>query len=138
MNARSTIVTPISAAHFAEARVARYDWATLAEELSGYGCALLEKLLSREECEQIAGLYPHEAHFRSRVIMARHGFAIMPRFSSSATVKARPGQRRCCCNTVPATSIACTRIFTAISPFRSRWRSSSRNREGISPAASLS
>ena len=74
MNARSTIVTPTSAAHSAEAHVARYDWATLAEELSGYGCALLEKLLSREECEQIAGLYPHEAHFRSRVIMARHGF----------------------------------------------------------------
>jgi len=73
MNARSTIVIPTSAAQAAEARVAGYNWPTLAEELSGYGCALLDKLLSREECEQIAGLYPHEAHFRSRVIMARHG-----------------------------------------------------------------
>jgi len=74
MNARSAIVTPASAAEAAEARVARYDWPKLSEELGGYGCAMLENLLSREECRQIAGLYPHDDHFRSRVIMARHGF----------------------------------------------------------------
>jgi hypothetical protein len=58
----------------AEARVARYDWRALGDELDGYGCAVLDKLLTREECEAIAALYPHEAHFRSHVIMARHGF----------------------------------------------------------------
>jgi hypothetical protein len=46
----------------------------MSEELSGYGCAVIEKLLSPEECHQLARLYPHEDHFRSRVIMARHGF----------------------------------------------------------------
>jgi uncharacterized protein len=74
MNAQSAIVTPLSAAKAAEARVALYDWPRLSEELSGYGCAVIEKLLSPEECQQIAGLYAHEDHFRSRVIMARHGF----------------------------------------------------------------
>ena len=74
MNVQPSIVTRTSAAPAAEVRVARYDWAKLAEELSGYGCAVLEKLLSREECERIAGLYPREDHFRSRVVMARHGF----------------------------------------------------------------
>ena len=58
----------------AEARIARYDWQTVAEELSNYGCAVLEKLLLPEECRDIAGLYPHEEHFRSHIHMARHGF----------------------------------------------------------------
>jgi uncharacterized protein len=42
--------------------------------LNGYGCAVLEKLLSLGQCRQIAGLYPEEEHFRSHVHMARHGF----------------------------------------------------------------
>jgi hypothetical protein len=74
MNVRSTIVTPASEAKAAEARVALHDWQDLSEELNGYGCAVIEKLLSPEECRQIAGLYPYEDHFRSCVIMARHGF----------------------------------------------------------------
>jgi len=74
MNVRSTIVTPASAAKAAEARAALHDWQNLSEELNGYGCAVIAKLLSPEECRQIAGLYSHEDHFRSRVIMARHGF----------------------------------------------------------------
>ena len=58
----------------AEERVARYDWPTLALDLSNYGCAVLEKLLAPEECASIAALYPHEQHFRSHIHMARHGF----------------------------------------------------------------
>jgi hypothetical protein len=57
-----------------EHRVGRYDWAALASELDSYGCAVMEKLLSVEECRRVASLYPHEEHFRSRVVMARHGF----------------------------------------------------------------
>jgi len=56
------------------ARVAGYDWAAVTAELDGYGCAVLPKLLSPEECRAIAGLYPDEGRFRSRVVMARHGF----------------------------------------------------------------
>ncbi|WP_192181447.1 2OG-Fe(II) oxygenase [Mesorhizobium amorphae] len=58
----------------AEARVADQDWSELAGELNNHGCAVMEKLLSPEECAEIAALYPHEEHFRSHVHMARHGF----------------------------------------------------------------
>jgi hypothetical protein len=34
----------------------------------------MEKLLSPDESAEIAALYPHEEHFRSHVVMARHGF----------------------------------------------------------------
>lgn len=56
------------------ARVAAYDWQSLAGELDTYGCGVLPKLLSSEECRAIAALYPDESHFRSHVHMARHGF----------------------------------------------------------------
>jgi hypothetical protein len=46
----------------------------LEAELDGQGCAVLEKLLSAEECRAFAALYPEERRFRSTVHMARHGF----------------------------------------------------------------
>src|SRR5579863_8586427 len=58
----------------AEARIAGYDWHALTGELDSYGCAVLPQLLSAEECRSVAALYPDESHFRSHVIMARHGF----------------------------------------------------------------
>lgn len=58
----------------AEARIAAYDWKALTDELEGFGCAILPKLLTPEECREIAALYPDESHFRSHIIMARHGF----------------------------------------------------------------
>ena len=47
---------------------------TLEADLDGQGCALIEKLLSPEECRAFAALYPEERLFRSTVYMARHGF----------------------------------------------------------------
>jgi hypothetical protein len=58
----------------AEELVGRYDWNALSDELSSYGCAVIEKLISPEACAGIAALYPREEHFRSHVHMARHGF----------------------------------------------------------------
>jgi hypothetical protein len=58
----------------AEDRLGRYDWNVLASDLDRYGCAVLENLLTAEECADIAGLYTHEALFRSHIHMARHGF----------------------------------------------------------------
>ena len=55
-------------------RIGNYDWHTVCAELSAAGCAVLPKLLTRSECADIATLYPDEEHFRSHVIMARHGF----------------------------------------------------------------
>src|SRR5258707_1783578 len=74
MKPRSSTISPAPAVTSAEARIAAYDWQALAGELDNYGCAVLPKLLSPEECRTIAALYPHEAHFRSHIHMARHGF----------------------------------------------------------------
>ncbi len=74
MSARASAVSSASTGASPEARVADYDWRALADELNTYGCAILPKLLSPEECRAIAALYPHESHFRSHIHMARHGF----------------------------------------------------------------
>jgi hypothetical protein len=55
-------------------RVARIDWNRVADDLGEHGAAMLEKLLSRDECRSIAGLYTEDSHFRSRIVMGRHGF----------------------------------------------------------------
>jgi hypothetical protein len=55
-------------------RVAEIDWDVVAGELNNHGAAILEKLLTPEECRDIAALYPEDQKFRSHVIMARHGF----------------------------------------------------------------
>ena len=74
MTSHSPVKSRLSLAVSAEARVAAYDWQTLASELDNYGCTVLSKLLSPAECRTIAALYPEESHFRSHVHMARHGF----------------------------------------------------------------
>src|SRR5262249_52536296 len=38
------------------------------------GNAVVEGLLDTEECRSLAALHPDERHFRSRVVMSRHGF----------------------------------------------------------------
>ncbi len=58
----------------ADDRVGRLDWERLAADLDGYGNAVLENLLTTEECRGIAALYDEEAHFRAHIHMARHGF----------------------------------------------------------------
>jgi hypothetical protein len=46
----------------------------VAGDLGEQGSAVIPALLTPEECRDIAGLYPQDRHFRSRVVMARHGF----------------------------------------------------------------
>jgi uncharacterized protein len=74
MKAASKAAPPPPADRVAETRVSQYDWETRSRDLNGYGCAVLEKLLSPDECREIAGLYSQEEYFRSHVHMARHGF----------------------------------------------------------------
>ena len=56
------------------ARVDAIDWAQAESELDTQGCAVLKSLLSPDECRALAALYPDDAHFRSRIVMGRHGF----------------------------------------------------------------
>lgn len=65
---------PSSITSSAEERVGGYDWLALKAGLDANGCAIIEKLLTPEECGYIAALYPEEEHFRSHIHMARHGF----------------------------------------------------------------
>ena len=55
-------------------RVQGLDWERLSEDLDVSGNAVIEGLLTADECQDLAGLYMGEAPFRSRVIMGRHGF----------------------------------------------------------------
>ncbi len=55
-------------------RTEKYDWANITSQLDDTGCALITSLLAEEECREIARMYSEESIFRSRVVMARHGF----------------------------------------------------------------
>jgi len=50
------------------------EWARVARDLDAQGSAVIERLISPKECAALAALYPNDALFRSRVVMARHGF----------------------------------------------------------------
>jgi hypothetical protein len=56
------------------ARVDAIDWAQATSELDAQGCAVLKGLLTPDECAELAAMYPDDGHFRSRIVMGRHGF----------------------------------------------------------------
>src|SRR3712207_7927314 len=66
--------------------------------------------LFRSECSAISGLYPDDRHFRSRVVMARHGFG--------------RGEYKYFAYPLPDT-IAALRasIYPRLVPIANRWRS---------------
>ncbi|MEX3893981.1 2OG-Fe(II) oxygenase [Paraburkholderia sp. BR10954] len=55
-------------------RVDALDWPRIEHELDQYGCAAVPQLLTPRECDALSALYPRDALFRSRIVMARHGF----------------------------------------------------------------
>lgn len=55
-------------------RIGSIDWADVAKNLDAEGFASLGGLLSSTECDRLASTYEKPATFRSRVVMARHGF----------------------------------------------------------------
>ena len=57
-----------------DSRIASLDWHAIANDLNESGNALLKGVLTSGECEALASLYANGEHFRSRVVMARHGF----------------------------------------------------------------
>ena len=58
----------------AAARLEKLDWERLARHLDGQGIAVINELLSPAACRALAALYQKNEIFRSRVVMARHGF----------------------------------------------------------------
>jgi hypothetical protein len=57
-----------------DTRIEALPWADLAAELDAHACALIPRLLDPDTCAAVAGWYDDDRLFRSRVIMARHGF----------------------------------------------------------------
>jgi len=55
-------------------RVAHYEWERISAHLDEVGWAPLAGLLTAAECRELAALYTDEEVFRSRVVMARHGY----------------------------------------------------------------
>jgi hypothetical protein len=52
----------------------KQDWSRIGAELDEQGWAPLPRLIADGDCDRIAALYDSEHGFRSRVVMARHGF----------------------------------------------------------------
>ena len=56
------------------ARLRRTDASALEGDLDAQGWSVLRDLLTSTECDGVASLYGQDEGFRSRVVMARHGF----------------------------------------------------------------
>lgn len=54
-------------------RLAATDWSLISRTLDAEGWAVIPDLLSADECAALTQLYDH-GKFRSKVVMARHGF----------------------------------------------------------------
>ena len=50
------------------------DWAGVERSLDANGHAVLPELLTAAQCRQLATMYSQEDGYRSKVVMARHGF----------------------------------------------------------------
>jgi hypothetical protein len=57
-----------------DCRVDAYAWPAISDHLDAHGWAIVETLLNASECAAVAGLYADDRHFRSHIVMARHGF----------------------------------------------------------------
>src|SRR5262245_23613148 len=74
MNAEAKNIKSIGSEKSAAAKVRTLDWERVSQDLDAQGSAVIEAILSPEECQALAGLYMKEAGFRSRIVMERHGF----------------------------------------------------------------
>jgi hypothetical protein len=50
------------------------DWTKVSADLDAFGRAIAPKLLTAAQCRGVAAFYDDDARFRSRVVMARHGY----------------------------------------------------------------
>src|SRR5579884_3603762 len=55
-------------------RLNNLSWERVEADLDTYGGAILKHLLTPSECAAIAAMYADDRVFRSRIVMARHGF----------------------------------------------------------------
>jgi uncharacterized protein len=73
MSVAKRAITPLTPSDI-PSRIDAIDWTQATHDLDAQGCAVLKNLLTPDECRAITALYPEDQHFRSRVVMGRHGF----------------------------------------------------------------
>ncbi|HJY04949.1 MAG TPA: 2OG-Fe(II) oxygenase, partial [Bryobacteraceae bacterium] len=67
-------ITAIASPATVDERIEQLDWPRISQDLDAQGSAVLEHVLSPEECRELSAMYPDDGLFRSRVVMGRHGF----------------------------------------------------------------
>jgi uncharacterized protein len=70
---QSSLQSPLQNLTLAD-RLDAAPWADIEDDLTARGYALIPHLLDDAQCDALAALYDREAPFRSRIVMARHGF----------------------------------------------------------------
>ena len=55
-------------------RLNNLPWEQVEANLDTYGAAVLNHLLTPSDCDTVAAMYADDTAFRSRILMARHGF----------------------------------------------------------------
>lgn len=55
-------------------RVKTIEWERVSQDLDARGSAIVKRLITPAECDALAQLYLEDGIFRSRVVMAQHGF----------------------------------------------------------------
>jgi len=58
----------------AKAKVDAFDWPRVFRSLDADGTAVLPRLLEPGQCARLAAGYSNDDLYRSRIVMARHGF----------------------------------------------------------------
>lgn len=92
----------------ADAIVANLEWERLFRELDEFGVAQTGPLLDAQACRDLRALYDHDEHFRSRIVMQRHGFGA--------------GEYKYFANPLPEAISGLRRAFyERLAPFASGW-----------------
>ncbi|KTC41332.1 proline hydroxylase [Pseudomonas sp. ABAC61] len=55
-------------------RLEELDWPSLQRSLDELGYAVIPSIILADQCQQLAAFYDDPTHFRTRIVMARHGF----------------------------------------------------------------
>jgi len=74
VSAQADMVLPVPATQRTIDRIQAFDWKDISRSMDERGSAIVERLLTLDECRSLAVLYAEEDVFRSRVVMERHGF----------------------------------------------------------------
>lgn len=91
-----------------EDHLAAVAWDRVNADLDEKGFAIIEALLNTAECRSVAGLYRYDSRFRSRIVMARHGFG--------------RGEYKYFANPLPPL-VSCLRreVYPYLAPLANRW-----------------